>query len=391
MKKREITFHIIVIVLGLTITPIFSNVITVNGNNLDNNQTNLQPNHVVYNVLSLEDFVRTDNYNNYDLIVNASDTFLNFTKTDPNSSNYHVDHVLPFAYCTNVEFFVTVNFEYFYGDFEGRLYFNMGYSARTPLSSERDDLTEIGFCRVSYGWKPGGYFEVKAYDDGGGGSKDSKEGIVPVKGEYIFHIKKANRQITCEILNLNMKRVFGRSWWSVNFFKPVNYLEITTWGESGSSFNISFTNLESTIDYGRVDWEAMRDQHENVVIGLAIAGSITILIFIMFIPFILFRFENRKKKNIDSKRVIQVMVNSSIDSLKVIDDISADEKILAMSITIDKRKLKQKKHCMICKLSFQERQVIFECPYCNSLFHLDHILDWLSNKDTCPVCGYLFD
>jgi hypothetical protein len=42
--------------------------------------------------------------------------------------------------------------------------------------------------------------------------------------------------------------------------------------------------------------------------------------------------------------------------------------------------------CMICKLPFKETQKISRCPMCHSLFHADHIFEWLKVKGKCPVC-----
>lgn len=42
--------------------------------------------------------------------------------------------------------------------------------------------------------------------------------------------------------------------------------------------------------------------------------------------------------------------------------------------------------CMICKLPLKLTQTISRCPMCHSLFHGDHIFEWLKVKGKCPVC-----
>lgn len=42
--------------------------------------------------------------------------------------------------------------------------------------------------------------------------------------------------------------------------------------------------------------------------------------------------------------------------------------------------------CMICKLPLKGTQSISRCPMCHSLFHADHIFEWLKVKGKCPVC-----
>jgi len=42
--------------------------------------------------------------------------------------------------------------------------------------------------------------------------------------------------------------------------------------------------------------------------------------------------------------------------------------------------------CMICKLPLRSTQSVSRCPMCHSLFHADHIFEWLKVKGKCPVC-----
>ena len=44
------------------------------------------------------------------------------------------------------------------------------------------------------------------------------------------------------------------------------------------------------------------------------------------------------------------------------------------------------KICMICKLPLKENQTIAQCPMCQSLFHREHVFEWLKVKGKCPVC-----
>ena len=44
------------------------------------------------------------------------------------------------------------------------------------------------------------------------------------------------------------------------------------------------------------------------------------------------------------------------------------------------------KYCSICKLELREKQRVLQCPYCENLFHKEHIEEWLQNNTKCPVC-----
>ncbi|MFX0133591.1 MAG: RING finger domain-containing protein [Candidatus Hodarchaeota archaeon] len=42
--------------------------------------------------------------------------------------------------------------------------------------------------------------------------------------------------------------------------------------------------------------------------------------------------------------------------------------------------------CSICLLKIGSSEEILRCPYCNSLAHKSHLLEWLKLKGVCPVC-----
>lgn len=45
--------------------------------------------------------------------------------------------------------------------------------------------------------------------------------------------------------------------------------------------------------------------------------------------------------------------------------------------------------CAICKLELRSEQTIVQCPFCEYLFHKDHLIKWLQNNKDCPVCDNL--
>jgi Zn finger protein HypA/HybF involved in hydrogenase expression len=46
--------------------------------------------------------------------------------------------------------------------------------------------------------------------------------------------------------------------------------------------------------------------------------------------------------------------------------------------------------CKICKINLEPNQDIVNCPKCNSLFHIEHLQNWLKVKFHCPICQYDF-
>jgi len=43
--------------------------------------------------------------------------------------------------------------------------------------------------------------------------------------------------------------------------------------------------------------------------------------------------------------------------------------------------------CMVCKLFLNDNDKILQCPICESLYHRDHLLEWVKVKKRCPVCS----
>ncbi|NPE07395.1 MAG: hypothetical protein GNW80_03850 [Asgard group archaeon] len=41
----------------------------------------------------------------------------------------------------------------------------------------------------------------------------------------------------------------------------------------------------------------------------------------------------------------------------------------------------------LCNKTVKEGHVILICPKCTSLFHHNHLLDWLKDNPVCPVCN----
>ncbi|NHJ88089.1 MAG: E3 ubiquitin protein ligase [Asgard group archaeon] len=46
----------------------------------------------------------------------------------------------------------------------------------------------------------------------------------------------------------------------------------------------------------------------------------------------------------------------------------------------------KEKHCIICRMKLDNKNVVWKCPYCVALFHKEHFLDWILENSKCPVC-----
>jgi len=45
------------------------------------------------------------------------------------------------------------------------------------------------------------------------------------------------------------------------------------------------------------------------------------------------------------------------------------------------------KMCGVCKLEVRSDQELMICVKCLTIFHIDHLSDWLKSAKVCPVCG----
>ncbi|MHA1685786.1 MAG: RING finger domain-containing protein, partial [Candidatus Heimdallarchaeaceae archaeon] len=44
--------------------------------------------------------------------------------------------------------------------------------------------------------------------------------------------------------------------------------------------------------------------------------------------------------------------------------------------------------CEICFVPFDLKDEVLYCPFCRTLFHKEHIMNWLSSTDFCPHCKH---
>ncbi|MHA1595836.1 MAG: RING finger domain-containing protein [Candidatus Baldrarchaeia archaeon] len=47
---------------------------------------------------------------------------------------------------------------------------------------------------------------------------------------------------------------------------------------------------------------------------------------------------------------------------------------------------REQERCIICFKVLKESDAIVECPYCHVKGHKNHIMQWLKEKGTCPLC-----
>ncbi|NHK30233.1 MAG: E3 ubiquitin protein ligase [Asgard group archaeon] len=107
---------------------------------------------------------------------------------------------------------------------------------------------------------------------------------------------------------------------------------------------------------GNVNYEGLFLIFVGVVIEFLI-----ILIFII-----------RRQRQLKNQKMFFIETIDEKLTLKKSDEIGYDEQ------------------CKICKINLEPNQDIVNCPKCDSIFHLEHLQNWLKVKFHCPICQYDF-
>jgi len=114
--------------------------------------------------------------------------------------------------------------------------------------------------------------------------------------------------------------------------------------------------------------------------------------------FLLVSIKRRQKKidhwspgSVESKELEQQVISSSeIEAeLSEVRNKEAIDWNKVHPLIIKQRNVDQK--CPICKLPIEREDFIVHCPHCSHLFHGKHLIEWLLEQKSCPVCRNRID
>ena len=103
----------------------------------------------------------------------------------------------------------------------------------------------------------------------------------------------------------------------------------------------------------------------------------------------------KTSKSASSKKEPTIEGNHTITSIAVVKKTDKTTSTKISGDLVDFKVIQQGKwtweekkpsFCMICKLPFKPNREVARCPMCQSLFHREHIFEWLKVKGKCPVC-----
>ncbi|MFW9923844.1 MAG: RING finger protein [Candidatus Thorarchaeota archaeon] len=126
-----------------------------------------------------------------------------------------------------------------------------------------------------------------------------------------------------------------------------------------------------------------------VYVGLGFTALLVIAIVLQKV------YKNKSKKNEESSSSLNLRATPQLQSrtTQQYQTIAKEEtfekppirNLEALQVTLDDD---QETNCGICKLEIRKHQQISTCPQCGTLFHKEHLGDWLQKEDKCPVCGF---
>lgn len=216
---------------------------------------------------------------------------------------------------------------------------------------------------------------------------ERREGLsydYPRDSTVIYKFKKIGRTLECSIQE-NNETIIHKKWRSSNFYIPINYLLISLDTTDNAFFEVTTINGSLLIEDR--NWQALRTRANvilGLIIGLLIIGIITASIFIIRSRI---KQEQQRKREAGAGKVPPEKyirrVQEAVERAKRRKKDRIEEIEL---IPIRYEGGIEDEFCMICKLKFSKGQEILQCPLCLSLYHRDHLLQWLTEKKKCPVC-----
>ncbi|MBD3190829.1 MAG: hypothetical protein GF308_09310 [Candidatus Heimdallarchaeota archaeon] len=206
----------------------------------------------------------------------------------------------------------------------------------------------------------------------------------PTNSTLFYRIKKNGRTLECSIRNANQTLVH-KKWRSSNFYIPANYLLISLDTTENTFFEVTAINGSLTIE--NQNWQALRTR-DNVILGLIIGVSIITIITIgAFVIRARIKQEQQRKRETSTWKVSpEEFVRRVEEAVERAKRRKKDQEVDIELVPTQFEGDIKDEFCMICKLNFSKSQEILQCPLCLSLYHQDHLLQWLTEQKKCPVC-----
>ncbi|NPE09615.1 MAG: hypothetical protein GNW80_15115 [Asgard group archaeon] len=127
-----------------------------------------------------------------------------------------------------------------------------------------------------------------------------------------------------------------------------------------------------------------------IIIDVLIFTVIATLVFSAFIISLVFligyvRTHNRKKRTF-ARMLDDIEETEEGRSAEELQQITEDRNVRLPRPEIVVQKKKKVKTYRAKQVQYKDQNVL-GCPKCQTLFHYEHLFQWLTTKNSCPVCG----
>jgi len=226
----------------------------------------------------------------------------------------------------------------------------------------------------------------------GGGIPTIKSYKLPLKqyaGNLTFQITKFGKRLKCSIFNSLDNSFSTKSWKFYNLFVPLHFLSVRFYSNSNQN-SLVLSNVEGTLLSEDYDWLAARNLARTYFILEVIGISLFILLVFSFVAGRNIRRDLQEKR---AKQEGKIAFNKYLERMKEALErakerkrqLSPEELLSLVPESFEGHLVGE--ICMVCKLPFKsDEKNILQCPLCGSLYHQEHLLEWLTAKKTCPVC-----
>lgn len=214
----------------------------------------------------------------------------------------------------------------------------------------------------------------------------------PINGSFIFKIQKTAKTLSCSFWDSDIQVTKTRKWSSGNYYLPLHNFTFAFYSKTVDN-SLVISEINGTVVSENLDWQLLRKMALIYTTLEAVAVVILLLlIFSFWFGKIIMKnraeARARRENKIDFQKYIHRIKTATQRAKQRKAELSAEE-LASLTPTVFEGVLEEGEICMICKIRLRKDKEILQCPLCGSLFHKEHLLEWLIEKDSCPVCKEL--
>lgn len=208
--------------------------------------------------------------------------------------------------------------------------------------------------------------------------------ILNKKEEITFSLSKKGKEVFVNFLDANNKSLFNTKASFGIHYANIKEIQIGFLASSYSQFIINVTNFRANVSFEYRDMSKLirKDEILTVLKAIFIVLSSILAIIALIISMLFMRKMIRKRRK-NKDREIQEELQKEFTKWNLKNE---SEKVVILEGLVYEGEIPKDAKCAVCKLSIKKNKDILHCPNCKTLFHKDHLIDWLEQKNNCPIC-----